>query len=230
MVGAVPEWDLVDAVTPLGLDILDELCVALTECLLAAQGAQDQIGLNLEELLEALSAVQRPAWSAYRAASLLHQGAALDRSWSPHLSRPKAIFARHQAAVRQGARPIAPRDPSPARLHDTIGADACLDRTQDISDVRPRCAAHVAKTADRCKNSAIYLGSAVFAQHCYAHLTATERRLFRRHQSDVARQQHALAEQMNERLSRATDLVFAEWLERRASSSRWVDDDVCVTS
>lgn len=224
MVGAPSECQLVDVMTPLGMNILDELCVALLECLLAVQGAQEHVGLNLDELRAALTAAQRPAWSAYRAASLLHQGAALEPSWSAAPSRPKAIFARHQSAVGKGARSLAPFDPSPSRFHASLQGDAGVDRVQDIVGARPTCAAQVSKANSRCKNAAIYLGSATFARHCYAHLTEAERRHLQRYQREMARDQHELSKQTNEKIWRATDLVLAEWLGRRSAPCRWLDD------
>lgn len=218
--------DVLDAATPLGLEILDELCVTLLECLLVAKAAEDEAGLNLDELLEALSAAQHPARSAFRAASLLHQGAALAESWSANNSRPKAVFARHYAAVRNGAPRSSPVEPTCARLERALNATAHLDCAQNVDGERPRCEAWVAKSGNDCKNSAVYLGADRFAQHCYAHMTPAERQSFKSHQTELALARHATNLGRAEQLSKATDLVISEWIHRRDNAPRWLDDDL----
>ena len=217
-----------DAATLQGLEILDELCVTLLECFPVAQAAADEVDLNLDELLAGLGALQHPARAAYRAASLVHQGATLDESWSTTRSRPKAIFARHHSAVRAGARPVAAAEPSVSRFEDALHAGDTVDCSQNLTGPRPGCVSLTATTADRCKNSAIYLGSGTFAQHCYTHLTPLERQQFNQHRHDIALQERTVAHVRFERTWQATDLVITEW-HRRRCGRRWPEDlaDVC---
>jgi hypothetical protein len=172
MVDALAAPDPIDSATPLGLGILDEMCIALLECLIAAEAVQFEAGLNLDELLAALCAIQQPARSAFRAASLLHQGAALTESWSASRSRPKAIFARHRAAVRQGARPSRPLEPTASRFNEALDANNTVDDARCVAGTEPQCAGPAGRTTEDCTTAAVYLGSGEFAAHCYAHLTA----------------------------------------------------------
>lgn len=226
MVEALAAADPVDTATPLGLDVLDEMCIALLECLIAAEAVQFEAGLNLDELLTALCAIQQPARSAFRAASLLHQGAAMTESWSTTRSRPKAVFARHRAAVRQGASPSNPLEPTAVRFNQALNANNTVDDARSVAGTGPQCAGQAGTTTEECTTTAVYLGLGEFAAHCYAHLTAVEHRRFRQYQCDVALQQHAVTQTLNERAWRAADLVFAEWLQRRSRGTRWLDNDL----
>jgi hypothetical protein len=151
-----------DTATPLGLDILDELCTVLLECLMVAEAVQFEVSLNLDELLNALTAIQQPARSAYRAASLLHQGAALDESWSTTRSRPKAVFARHRAAVRGGARPSRSLEPTASRFNDALNANNTIDDARNIAGTGPQCIGPATTPTKDCANVAAYLGSGDF--------------------------------------------------------------------
>jgi hypothetical protein len=226
MIDALAAPDRLDIATSLGLDILDELCMALLECLIVAEAVQFEVSLNLDELLNALSAIQQPARSAFRAASVLYQGAALDQSWSTARSRPKAVFARHRAAVRGGARPIRSLEPTASRFSDALNGNTTIDDARNIAGTGPQCVGSATTTTEDCAKVAAYLGSGDFARHCYAHMTSVERTRFREHRNVIALQQHAVTQQLHERASRAADLVIAEWLGRRSSGTRWLDKDL----
>lgn len=97
-----PDYDIEWASTH-GLTLLDELRVSIAECLLVVEWLPGNVDLNFDDLCADLLAVQRSAQEACKAASLLNQRAALESAWTTNLSRPKAVLARHSAAVRNGA-------------------------------------------------------------------------------------------------------------------------------
>lgn len=49
--------------TPDGLEVLDQLCLTLLECLLITGDVQREVGLNLDELISGLGAIQHTARS-----------------------------------------------------------------------------------------------------------------------------------------------------------------------
>lgn len=110
-----PAYD-VEWASAQGLTLLDELRVSIVECLLVVESLPGNVDLNLDDLSADLLAVQRSAREACKAASLLNQRAALETAWTANLSRPKAVLARHSAAVRNGA----PRTPPVASENERI--------------------------------------------------------------------------------------------------------------
>ncbi|WP_237570813.1 hypothetical protein [Mycolicibacterium lacusdiani] len=211
-----------DFATPDGIEVLDQLCLTLLECLLIANDVQRDVGLNLDELISGLSAIQNTARSAFRAASLLNQRAELEVAWSDYFSRPKAIFARHHAAVRSGARMVRPREPA-ASLFDAELDDAMpIDDGPQVGTPRPACTS-ATKAKRACSNTAIYLGSGVFAQHCYSHLTAVERRRFDKHRDEIAALEDRLLEEGAQHIARAAELVRLEWQRKRQTDGTWID-------
>lgn len=212
----------VDSASPIGLQILEELRILLLECQLVLGALRDEVDLNFEECLAGLTAVRELVRHASGAASLLAQNAALDSSWSSGPSRPKAIYARHTAAVNAGALRLT----SAPSLTGTV--EARLDRlphsdlSQNFSGTRPACTGFVAKTGKRCTNTSIYLGSGSFAQHCYSHSAPGERQRYRDHQD---RQNLALEESWLERqelLHRVGRNIIDEWVENRRQQPRWL--------
>lgn len=100
-----------ECASDLALDLLEELRLTLVECCLVLKILPPEACLNLRDLEQLLVLAHNDARQAYGAASLLRQGAELDDRWGHNHSRPKAVFARHSAAVHRGAqriRPIAP--------------------------------------------------------------------------------------------------------------------------
>lgn len=206
--------------TPDGLELLDQLCTTLLECTLIATVVQDDVDLNLDELITGLGEAQYSARSAFEAASLLHQRADLDSSWTQNRSRPKAIFARHYAAVDAGAIERLPLQPSASLFETMLHGGIELD-TRPPAASRPRCASST-KMDTPCRNSAVYLGAGFTAQHCYTHLTPIERKRFDDHQQAVAIEKKRILDGMAERISRAADLVGTNWRRRRSSEDRWL--------
>lgn len=89
--------------TDVGLELLDELRLILLECLLVLKTLPGQVDLNFVDLKSQILLTHQTAKQAHHAASLLHQRAELDERWGQNLSKPKAVFARHNAAVRHGS-------------------------------------------------------------------------------------------------------------------------------
>lgn len=98
----------VERVTDFALDLLDELRITLLECLLVLKMLPSEADLNFADLETQILLTHQTAKQTHHAASLLHQGAELDERWGKGLSRPKAVFARHSAAVRQGSEQFRP--------------------------------------------------------------------------------------------------------------------------
>ncbi|MDO3333870.1 hypothetical protein [Mycobacteroides abscessus] len=209
--------------SPLALTLLDELRVCLLECQLVLEVLVDEADLNLDELATELYSLQQPARQAYGAASLLGQGAELDEAWSAGSSRPKAIFARHAAAVRAGALRVPPTE----RMIDTVERQLRRsprgDAYRQANGPRPRCTAITAKTNEPCSNAAIYLGSGTFAAHCYPHSTRAEREQYRKHQEALSLAVEDAWAQRKQLMRLAGSAVAAEWLQRRDVGRAWLN-------
>lgn len=207
--------------TPDGLELLDQLCLTLLECLLITDGVQDDVKLNLDELIGGLNAIQHAARSAFRAASLLNQGAEFESAWSENFSRPKAVFARHHAAIRAGASQVVPYEPAASLFDEVLDAAAPIDNAQEFGGARKACTS-TTKTGRPCSNAGVYLGSGSFAQHCYTHLTVVERRRFDDHRREIAAHEERLMAERDERIARAVEQVRAEWQSRLRPDSGWL--------
>lgn len=213
---------LTESASPLALALLDELRICLLECQLVLDALVGEVDLNFDELAAELYGVREPARLAFGAASLLGQGAELDESWSSGPSRPKAVFARHGAAVQAGAHRVQPVE----NLIDTVERQLRLapraDTAPKTQGPRPRCTAITAKTGAPCSGSVIYLGSGSFAAHCYTHSTRTERELYKQHQQAQNVAVERAWGQRRERLRLAGGEVAAEWLQRRDVDRPWL--------
>jgi hypothetical protein len=97
-----------ERVTDIALDLLDELRLTLMECLLVLKMLPSEANLNFVDLEQQILLTHHYAKQAHHAASLVNQGATLNARWGESLSRPKAVFARHNAAVQLGARQLRP--------------------------------------------------------------------------------------------------------------------------
>lgn len=204
-----------------GVALLDELRISVLECLLVVEALPEEVTLKFDELTAELHAVYRSAQLAHSAASLLQQGAELDERWGNNLSRPKAVFARHNSAVRQGAAVVAPLGSMAAAMERRLWALPALDRTQDVTGPRPVCNALTRTTGEECKTTAIYLGAGVFGAHCYRHATAGERDQYRAHHEAVDARQGQSRELLQELQRSMGEEISAEWLQRREEPQRW---------
>ncbi|MCV7152609.1 hypothetical protein [Mycolicibacterium pyrenivorans] len=212
----------VDSASPLGLQILEELRVLLLECQLVVISLADEVDLNFEDCLGGLTAVRELVAQASGAASLMSQNAALDSSWSTGPSRPKAIYARHTAAVNAGASRLTPNTSLIGTVEARLERLPHSDLSQNYSGSRPGCTGFVAKTGKRCTNTAIYLGAGSFAQHCYSHCTPGERQRYRDHQD---RQNQALEDSWLEReelLRLVGRNIIDDWVQNRGQQPPWL--------
>ncbi|SKH61590.1 Uncharacterised protein [Mycobacteroides abscessus subsp. massiliense] len=218
-----PDLDPTESVSSLALDIIDELRLKMLECLLVLQTLPDEADLNFADLTSDILAAHRGALEAHRAASLMHQGAELDERWGHGLSRPKAIFARHNAAVSRGARKVKPIAALSDRLEGHLYRLPALDRTQDVVGERPKCSGVARSTGENCASSAIYLGSAIFGAHCYSHATPTERDKYRAHHEAVSARQARSHDDLLTLQRSAGESIAAQWISTRDQRAIWVD-------
>ncbi|AYM44313.1 hypothetical protein P5V78_24220 [Mycobacteroides abscessus subsp. abscessus] len=134
-----PDYDA-EWASALGLTLLDELPVSMIECLLVVGSLpHSSVDLNLDDLAAELRTAQRSAQEAYQAASLLNQRASLDTAWGSAHSRPRAVFARHNAAVRSGAPRVSPVATQTERVEDLLSKEPATDHPDDavrLNEVR----------------------------------------------------------------------------------------------
>lgn len=220
------DFDPDETVSSLALNVIDELRMKMLECLLVLQILPDEADLNFVDLSNDVLAAHRGTQEAYQAASIVHQGGELAERWGNALSRPKAIFARHNAAVRVGAPKVTPMPALCDRLERHLYQLPRPDRTQTVAGARPKCSGIVKTTGEDCTNSAIYLGSAMFGAHCYLHATTDERERYRRHhEENDARQARSHADLR--KLQRALgEKIAAHWISTRDQRVQWVNDIV----
>lgn len=201
-------------VSGFALEVLDELRIRVMESRLALQALAGEAELNLDELDEDLLAVQDAAREAFEAASLVHQGAPLDSPWAVGPSRPRAIFARHNAAVRQGAHRVDPLMTMAGDLERALWQLRMEDEAEAAAR-RPRCAATVRTTGEKCVSAVIHLGGGVVGTQCYSHATPAERNQYKfNHEALNAQRSRAHAALLNRR-SDAGATVIEHWLQYR---------------
>lgn len=221
----VPEPNSYDMeyVSPRALEVLDELRIRVMECLLVLQALPAEADLNLDELEEDLHVARLQCGQAYEAASLVHQAAALDERWGESWSRPKAVFARHNAAVRQGARRVRPMRARGDELEWRLWQLPAPDRVQNFGGARPQCSGVVRSTGNDCRSTAVYLGAGTFGAHCYSHATPGEREKYRDVQ-DAADAQEAMSfAELVETQQTEGRAITAEWIEQRAARAQRAD-------
>lgn len=221
----VDESDLVlmaDSTSPVGLEVLDELRIRVLELQLVLVAVQYEVDLNFDEIFACLHPLQQLSKQAFGAASILSQEAALDASWSTGPSRPKAVFARHSAAVRDGASRVIPKTSLIDTVEDRLRQPPVSDFSHEYRGPKPRCTAIVASTGKPCRGTAIYLGSGSFAEHCNPHWTQAEKDAYQQHFEE---QHIALAEaeaQRDELLRNFGRSIIDDWLQHRESGSPWL--------
>ena len=203
----------------MAMDVLDEMVAVLDECDAVLLMLGEEAALNLDELARFIEIARDETVNAFKAASLLHRYAALSESWTNARSRPRAVFARHAAAVRSGAPRIKPAAPSVRFPPDEDVGMSVATGTQNLMGgeraERPQCAAIAKSTGRACANPAACIGPNEFLRHCYGHLEPEERELFNAHRDRVAELtmvQRAAA--VNDLLENGR-MVAAEWMERR---------------
>ncbi|MBN7300807.1 hypothetical protein IUQ79_02765 [Mycobacteroides abscessus subsp. bolletii] len=220
------DFDPDETVSSLALDVIDELRMKMLECLLVLQTLPAEADLNFADLANDVLAAHRSTLEAYQAASIVHQGAELDERWGNGLSRPKAIFARHNAAVRQGAPKVTPMPALCDRLERHLYQLPRPDRTQTVAGSRPKCSGMVKTTGEDCTNSAIYLGSGMFGAHCYSHATPTEREQYRIHHAENDARQARSHTDLRDLQRAVGQKIAAHWISTREQRTQWVNDIV----
>ncbi|QZH61409.1 hypothetical protein K1X22_06605 [Mycolicibacterium farcinogenes] len=223
MFATSPDPEAYEYVSGIALDVLDELRIRMMECRLVLASLLAEADLNFDELEQDLQAAQHGAQEAYEAASLVHQRAALEPRWGTAWSRPRAVFARHGAAVRQGANKIHPAPALGDRLERSLWQLRGVDRAADVVGARPKCSGTVRTTGAKCVSSAIYLGSGLFGTHCYSHATAEERDQYRAHHEKASSQlsnSHAL---LLDRQRAVGEDITEYWMQRREQRRQWID-------
>nr|WP_319449837.1 MULTISPECIES: hypothetical protein [unclassified Mycobacterium] len=196
----------------------------MMECRLVLKALPDEADMNFDELERDLHTAQQAARLAYEAASVVHQGARLDPRWGSDWSRPKAIFARHGAAVRDGAPRVDPKPASGDLLERWLWRLPATDSVDGAPEVRPTCTGTVRATKRPCTAAAIYLGSGVFGAHCYSHATPMERDQYRAHHDSVSAQQSTSYTDLLERQRGVGERLSEQWLQHRDNRSKWVDE------
>ncbi|QZH66429.1 hypothetical protein [Mycolicibacterium farcinogenes] len=211
-------------VTAYALDLLDELRLNVSQCLLVLGVLSNQADLSFGELQHALVCAREEAKQAFEASSVVHQGAKLDESWGTALSRPKAIFARHSAAVRGGAPRVNPLRGLSDRFERQVWQLPALDRSQDFVASRPVCQAAIRATGSRCSSAVIYVGAGTFAAHCYSHATAVEREKYRAHARAVDARQSTSHQELLDIQQRVGEVIADLWTQRRERRQKHLEE------
>jgi len=211
-----------ESASVLALALLDELRVRVFECLLVVEALPDEVDLNFDELIATLDAVRQTARQAFGAASLLYQGAALDERWGHNCSRPRAIFARHNAAARNGAHKVFPTQSVVDVIERWLQQPPPVDSSRNVLGPRPRCSAVKQTATEPCRSSAVYLGAGLFAAHCYPHATGAEREKYREHQMAVNAALQRADDDRTDLLRNLGVVIAAEWAQRRELDRPWL--------
>jgi hypothetical protein len=216
-----------DSASMLGVTLLGQLVRHLMEATHVLEFVTGQVDLNLGEATTAINAAVYEANQAFQAASLLTQGAALDARWSDNASRPKAIFARHRAAVAAGAPRVEPthvptilhREPSPVSREELP--------PKPPARIRPLCGKPTKTTGGLCANWVVVLEHGVLAAGCAIHLPTKERPSYERQKAQTDAWMSATTEHQELDNARMMADATALWLRRQARELdlRW--DDFC---
>jgi hypothetical protein len=202
---------------------LAKLCATLLECRLVLTALPEEVDMIFDDLDDQLAAAQMEARQAYRATSLLRQGALLDPRWGKRASRPKAVFARHGAAVKNGAARVIPHLSRADECFDILNDPGRSDRAQDLPlGRRPKCPVAGADDEEPCNQTAFYLGKGEFAATCWAHGSEGDRDRYRHHQqADAGRY-----EDRDERLRVLGRAVMRQWILAHEAQSEAPDETV----
>lgn len=210
-------------VSDFAMDLLDELRWTLSECLLILKLLPAEADVNFGDVQQQVMSAQLNARQAYQASSLIHQRAELDERWGSGPSRPKAVFARHNAATRCGATQVRPSPAISDGFERHVWQLPALDRSQEFSGVRPNCTGLVRGTGRPCAAAAIYLGSGTFAAHCFSHATSAEREQYRTHNESVDELQRTAQQRLRTIQDSLGRAIAAAWIQRRLHRKRILD-------
>ena len=218
-----------DSASALGLTLLGQLVRHLSEARYVLRFLAGEVHLSLDELSSALDLATGEAAQAFEAASLLLSGAALDASWSRRASRPAAVFARHNAAVRGGATLVEPAT-VPMLIHSERSPVSDDDLPpKPAGATRPLCGYPTKTTGKPCQNLVVVLEDGVLASGCAVagHLPDAERPSYERQKAQTAAWYEAVGDYQRSNVDRMMTETAALWLRRQARefAIRW--DDFC---
>ncbi|WP_370500239.1 hypothetical protein NWT09_31455 [Mycolicibacterium sp. jd] len=202
--------------TDRGVEILDELCLALLECRLVLRNVQSDVGLTLDELDRDLGAAQYSARLAHSAAVLLSEGAAMVESWSRYPARPKAVHARHQVAVERGAARISPAKSTADRYEEILRRPDVTGRPGAPASGR-RCATYLKQAGKPCRRRRVRIDPDELADHCVYHLNAMERHRYERYLKDLESSKHVAVQENSTKMA----TLAAEWTDQRRKLHSW---------
>ncbi|QQG95595.1 hypothetical protein HBE99_00835 [Mycobacteroides chelonae] len=193
------------------IEILDELRIALLECVLVLAVLPEETGLSFGALSEDLDAAHRHAKEAHHAASLLRQESTPS---SPEGRRhPHTVLLEY----RQG---IASVVAAPS-LIEHIERRVWEGVTDSHVHAEPgRCAARMERGSRLCGARTLYRDAESFGVHCYRHASEDERRRDQLVEAHLHESIQALAVGYKQAFGRE---VAAAWLRRRQQSPRWFD-------
>lgn len=218
-----------DTATPLGVALLGQLVRHLVEATHVLRFISVEVDLNLEEASSALVQASVEVNHAFEASTLLLQGAVLDENWSRKASRPKAVFARHNAAVAAGATRMYP-DHVPMLVHRErcpVTDDQFPSKPPQAS--RPMCG-HMAKTTGKpCGNHVVVLEEGVLASGCARHLPDVEKPSYQRQKDQTEALLKVAAEHDRAETVRTMTDATALWLRRQAHEFGMSWEDFCAT-
>lgn len=212
-----------DTASGLAVELFEELRLRLHECgLVLALVANCEADLNLDELEWTLYEALRLARTAFGAAYLLNRDARLDVPWTSGASRPKAVFARHLAAVRAGApRMVIPEDNLVERIERWLSRPIDRDPNEAAGPKPPACTAIAATSGKPCTRTAMRVGG-FLVEHCYSHLTADERARLDEQRQLIASAEAEHQLRLDEVVHRAGTHVAADWLHQRQTRREWI--------
>ncbi len=166
-----------ETATEFAITALDQACWHLLNCELTLQALDGEVDLQFDELFNELGRVQREVENAFQAASLLMSRASLATSWGRLPSRPKAIFARHRAAVAEsGAEPVRPWSSNAAAFVEDLELVARNGNRPAIpTSPAPQCEAKIRNGSRRCSKAALSFGDEEWASRCHIHASKAEK-------------------------------------------------------
>jgi hypothetical protein len=213
-----------EGVSALTVEILDELRVSVLECWIVVEALDVGRSLNLDEMVTGIGGVQRAVADAFLAASLIQQGAELEASHGDdNCPTPRSVIERHQAAVDRGASAVYADESRAARFVHMLRS---LSRDEvQVTGPQPQCGAAVSNTANRCVNSALYLGAGNYGKTCYIHANRKERDKYYQRCEAILRERRSRWEDLRRECVRATGVRIADlWIQRRMNHWTWLEE------
>ncbi len=216
-----------DSASALGVALLGQLVRHLKEARFVLDFVAGEIDLDLVDTCSALASMTVAATDAFEAASLLQREAALEDRWGQRASRPVAIFARHRAAVRNGAAPVEPAT-VPQLIHPSMPSLSQDERpVKPPVRFRPVCGHSTKSTGEPCRNPVVVLEDAVLATGCAIHLPAVERSSFLRQRAQTDAWYVAVESELAAAVGKTANDAAGLWLARQSAEFQIPWDEFC---